>query len=74
MVADGVSGTVAYLVDDSCTACGACLLTCPSAAFVVGIPLSVDAARCTDCGACVEVCPADAVLRLPVAAAAGRTA
>ncbi len=52
-----------YLVTADCTACGACLLTCPSHAFVVGVPLVVDAARCTDCGACVEVCPADAVVR-----------
>ena len=68
MVADHLSGTVAYLVDGSCTACGACLLTCPSHAFVVGVPLAVDPARCTDCGACVEVCPADAVLRVPAGA------
>ena len=52
-----------YLVDDACTACGACLLTCPAHAFVVGVPLAVDPVRCTDCGACVEVCPADAVAR-----------
>ena len=63
MVAEHLSP--AYLVDDTCTACGACLLTCPSHAFVVGVPLTVDPVRCTDCGACVEVCPADAVLRVP---------
>jgi ferredoxin len=54
---------VTYAVSDACTACGACLLTCPSSAFVVAVPLTVDPARCTDCGACVEVCPADAVTR-----------
>ena len=53
-----------YVVTDACTACGACLLTCPSHAFVVGVPLAVDPDRCTDCGACVEVCPADAVLEV----------
>ena len=52
-----------YLVTSACTACGACLLTCPAHAFVVGVPLAVDADRCTDCGACIEVCPADAVVR-----------
>ena len=71
----------AYLVDDSCTACGACLFTCPSHAFVVGVPLAVDPVRCTDCGACVEVCPADAITRVapiaawsPAAARPGQTA
>ena len=54
-----------YLVEaGACTACGACLLTRPASAFVVGVPLAVDPSRCTDCGACVEVCPADAVTRV----------
>jgi NAD-dependent dihydropyrimidine dehydrogenase PreA subunit len=52
-----------YLVLDSCTACGACLLTCPEHAFVVGVPLQVRSDRCTDCGECVEICPADAIAR-----------
>ena len=56
---------IAYVVDDSCTACGACLLTCPEHAFVVGVPLQVRADRCTDCGECIEICPADAILRVP---------
>ncbi|MCW2608038.1 MAG: 4Fe-4S ferredoxin iron-sulfur binding protein [Frankiales bacterium] len=65
MVADhGLTGP-AYVVSTDCTACGACLLTCPAHAFVVGLPLAVDPLRCTDCGACVEVCPADALTRVP---------
>ena len=56
---------VEYLIDDSCTACGACLLTCPEHAFVVGVPLAVHADRCTDCGECIEICPADAISRVP---------
>ncbi|MCW2544565.1 MAG: hypothetical protein JWM40_2117 [Frankiales bacterium] len=52
-----------YLVTDECTACGACLLTCPTHAFVPTVPLTVDMGRCTDCGECIEVCPRDAVLR-----------
>ena len=45
-----------------CTACGACLATCPTTALVPAPhrPRVVDA-RCTDCLACVEVCPADAI-------------
>jgi ferredoxin len=55
---------VSYLVTDECTACGACLLTCPAHAIVPSLPLQVRADRCTDCGECVEVCPRDAVVRL----------
>ena len=54
-----------YVFLDSCTACGACLLTCPEHAIVVGVPLQVRDDRCTSCGECVEVCPADAVLEVP---------
>ena len=53
---------VTYVFTDDCTACGACLLTCPEHAIVVGVPLQVREDRCTSCGECVEVCPADAVL------------
>ena len=53
-----------YLVTDACTACGACLLTCPERAIVPSIPLQVRADRCTACGECVEVCPADALLEV----------
>ena len=47
-----------------CTACGACLVTCPTSALVPAPrrPSVVDA-RCTDCLACVEVCPVDAIKR-----------
>ncbi len=57
-----------YLVLDTCTACGACLLTCPESALVPTVPLSVRADRCTRCGECVEVCPADALVELAVPA------
>ncbi len=60
-----VTCTVTYTVTDACTACGACLLTCPAHALVAGLPLRVRPDRCTDCGECVEVCPADAVVRVP---------
>lgn len=55
---------MAYLVTEACTACGACLLTCPSHAFLVGVPLVVREDRCTDCGECIEICPADAIVRV----------
>jgi Pyruvate/2-oxoacid:ferredoxin oxidoreductase delta subunit len=49
-------------VTAACTACGACLVTCPERALVPapGRP-DVVTARCTGCLACVEVCPRDAV-------------
>ena len=59
-----MSGPVTYAFTDACTACGACLLTCPEHAIVAGLPLTVRDDRCTSCGECVEVCPADAVLEL----------
>ncbi len=46
-----------------CTACGACVVTCPSGALTrAAFRPAVDAGRCTDCLACLEVCPADAIL------------
>ncbi|QBI55395.1 DUF362 domain-containing protein [Streptomonospora litoralis] len=49
-------------VTSSCTACGACLLTCPEHALRPerGRP-AVLAEVCTGCLECVEVCPADAI-------------
>ncbi len=47
----------------TCTACGACLPTCPTTALLPapGRPIVVDG-RCTGCLACVEVCPRDAIV------------
>jgi Pyruvate/2-oxoacid:ferredoxin oxidoreductase delta subunit len=49
-------------VDDRCTACGACLVTCPEQALVAAPrrPEAV-AGRCTGCLACIEICPRDAI-------------
>ncbi|HMF83992.1 MAG TPA: 4Fe-4S binding protein [Acidimicrobiia bacterium] len=49
-------------VTAACTACGACIVTCPERALLVAPhrPQVVDE-RCTTCLACVEVCPRDAV-------------
>ena len=56
---------MSYVITADCTACGACLLTCPEHALVAGLPLRVREDRCTSCGECVEVCPADAVREVP---------
>lgn len=69
MTSPGSSGGT-YAFTPDCTACGACLLTCPEHAIVAGLPLQVRADRCTSCGECVEVCPADAVVEVGVPTAA----
>jgi ferredoxin len=52
----------AVTVGVRCTACGACLATCPEGALVPAPRRPrVDGARCTACLECVEVCPAGAI-------------
>jgi electron transport complex protein RnfB len=54
------------VVNDRCTGCGACLLTCPEHALrPCGGALFVRADLCTGCLECVEVCPADAIDEAP---------
>jgi len=52
--------TVAYVVEELCSACGACVAACPYGAREVH-PLrrvaTVNAALCQTCGACVVACP-----------------
>lgn len=64
MAGDVIATSVKYAFTQACTACGACLLTCPEHAIVVGLPLAVRDDRCTSCGQCLEVCPADAIVDL----------
>jgi Pyruvate/2-oxoacid:ferredoxin oxidoreductase delta subunit len=49
-------------IDDRCTACGACLSTCPERALLPAArrPVVVEA-RCSGCGECVEICPRGAI-------------
>ena len=52
---------MAYTIDDSCIACGACMSECPSDAIIEGDVYSIDADKCTDCGTCTSACPVDAI-------------
>jgi len=54
--------TITVVIDERCTACGACLSTCPEQALrrAPGRPAVLDE-FCNGCGACVEVCPRDAI-------------
>ncbi len=52
---------MAYVIDDSCIACGSCISECPVDAISEGDVYSIDADACIDCGACAEVCPTEAI-------------
>jgi precorrin-8X/cobalt-precorrin-8 methylmutase len=60
---------VTVTVASTCTACGACLATCPERALIPAPrrPKVLDS-LCTDCLACLEVCPVDAIIPTPHAA------
>ena len=51
---------MAYVINDSCIACGACMAACPTDAIAEGEPYTIDADACIDCGNCADECPVDA--------------
>ena len=63
---------MALKINDDCTACDACVATCPNEAIKAGSLIYViDPAKCTECvGAhdepqCMDVCPADCIIPDP---------
>ena len=62
---------MSYVVTQSCTSDGACVIACPVNAihptpgepgFAEAEMLYVDPVSCVDCGACATACPVDAIL------------
>ncbi|BBB92152.1 MAG TPA: electron transfer flavoprotein subunit alpha [Methylomusa anaerophila] len=50
-------------IKDQCTACGACISSCPFGAIIMADNKIVITEACTACGACIDVCPAGAIIR-----------
>lgn len=53
------------IIGSTCTACGACIVTCPERALRRA-PRRPEllVKRCTNCLACIEICPTDAIREL----------
>ena len=48
---------MAYVISDSCVACGTCQSVCPADAIKEGDIYSIDPDTCLDCGTCADACP-----------------
>ncbi len=52
---------MAYVISDSCVACGTCAPVCPVEAISEGDIYSIDPEKCIECGSCAEVCPTESI-------------
>jgi len=54
---------MAYIINDSCINCGACVGSCPTDAISPGSSkYEINPDTCIDCGACVDTCPVAAIV------------
>ncbi|NLZ46616.1 MAG: 4Fe-4S binding protein [Clostridiales bacterium] len=52
---------MAYIINDECISCGACVAECPvDAISEADSKYVIDAEKCIDCGACAGTCPVEA--------------
>ena len=52
---------MAYIINDDCISCGACVGECPVDAITEGDgKFVINADECIECGACAGACPVDA--------------
>lgn len=68
-VAESVGPRVAFIHEEQCIGCTACIKVCPVDAIVGATKQShtVIANICTDCSACLKPCPVDCIEMIPVA-------
>ena len=52
---------MAYVISDSCVACGTYQSVCPADAIKEGDIYSIDPDTCLDCGTCADACPTGAI-------------
>ena len=53
---------MAYVINSTCIACGACEGGCPVGAISMGDgQMTIDASACIDCGSCAGTCPVGAI-------------
>jgi ferredoxin len=52
---------MAYVINDDCISCGACVAGCPVECITEGdSKYVIDGEACISCGACADVCPVGA--------------
>lgn len=53
---------MAYIINNSCVACGTCIDECPVGAISEGYNYKIDENVCVGCGTCVFSCPTGAIV------------
>ncbi len=53
---------MAYVIKDTCIACGTCIGECPQEAISEGEIYKIDPDKCVDCGTCAAACPTESIV------------